>query len=427
MKTSSFATSPAASDTLGKPPANGIHVWDVATGEIRRQFFTGAEKPSCLALSEDGRWLAARIGGSLLPGGSIRIWDLRIGETLGDDLPSHMTDIATTLYSPDGRTIVTAGRDGTIRVWEASTGRQMKVLRHERIVNAVSVSPDGALIASSSLDNTVRLWETATGKELHRFPGHGETGGQRAVAFSSDGERFASWGDDLILRVRDVKTGVVVSERHVHPREIPPPDENEDAARRAERLSSQVGMISQVLFSADAQRLAIQLRAGKTYLFDGMTGEELDVLELPDGRVFGFGLALSPDGTRLATSAQQQVAAGNPPAVRGPGAPRNGRQIIRVREIATDTEVFQVALPEWGLGPIAFSADGRHLGIAIRGPPFKVRVLDAATGAVSAEFDGSRQRPESLAFSPDGKRLACGLSDGTALIWDLSTIPAPQP
>jgi WD40 repeat protein len=186
-------------------------------------------------------------------------------------------------------------------------------------------------------------------------------------------------------------------------------------------------MIRDVVFSADGKRLAFGLSARTTSVFDVMSGDELHVLESRDGSGFGIEMAVSPDGTRVVTRAREQLAAANPAGARVLEALRNERQIIRVREVATGAELFQVAFPQWALGPIAFSADGRRIGIASRASERKIRVLNASTGAIVAEFDAPRAFPHALAFSPDDQRLACGLVDGTALIWDLSEIPAPTP
>ena len=74
--------------------------------------------------------------------------------------------------SADGKTLFSAGSDGTIRTWETLTGKEQRCLEgHLGPVVSLVLSPDGKLLASGSSDQTVRLWEVATGKELLRFPG----------------------------------------------------------------------------------------------------------------------------------------------------------------------------------------------------------------------------------------------------------------
>ena len=73
-------------------------------------------------------------------------------------------------FSPDGARIVTASGDGTARLWDATTGQELAVLRgHEDEVNSASFSPDGARIVTASDDRTTRLWDATTGQELARI------------------------------------------------------------------------------------------------------------------------------------------------------------------------------------------------------------------------------------------------------------------
>lgn len=76
-------------------------------------------------------------------------------------------------FSPDGQTIVTAGNDGTVRLWNTSDNKLLYTLiGHTEYINHTIFSSDGHLLATASFDNTARLWQGSTGKLLHTFEGH---------------------------------------------------------------------------------------------------------------------------------------------------------------------------------------------------------------------------------------------------------------
>jgi len=76
--------------------------------------------------------------------------------------PSLMTDPANSLL--DGKPVVSASGDETVRLWGAATGAAHRTLEgHSSTVWAVAFSPDGKLVASASADKTVRLWDVVTG------------------------------------------------------------------------------------------------------------------------------------------------------------------------------------------------------------------------------------------------------------------------
>jgi WD40 repeat protein len=66
-------------------------------------------------------------------------------------------------FSPDGQRLATGSMDTLVRLWDASSGREMLTLRgHGRGVRSVAFSPDGIHIASGSLDGTAKIWTAAT-------------------------------------------------------------------------------------------------------------------------------------------------------------------------------------------------------------------------------------------------------------------------
>jgi WD40 repeat protein len=70
------------------------------------------------------------------------------------------------VFSPDSRTLATAGQDRLVRLWDVNTGQGRALAGHEGAVEAVAFSPDGRLVVSSSQDRTIRLWEDGLPEDL---------------------------------------------------------------------------------------------------------------------------------------------------------------------------------------------------------------------------------------------------------------------
>ena len=108
-------------------------------------------------------------------------------------------------FSPDGLQVVTGTADGTVHLWEAESGRELRRFKpHTSMVNAVAFSPDGRQVVSGSLDKTVRVWDVQTGAELLRLQDEGWVTG---VAYSPDGSRILSGSSDKSIRLWDASTG----------------------------------------------------------------------------------------------------------------------------------------------------------------------------------------------------------------------------
>ncbi|HET9559988.1 MAG TPA: WD40 repeat domain-containing protein, partial [Actinomycetota bacterium] len=121
-------------------------------------------------------------------------------------LLGHGGDVSRASFSPDGRRIVTASQDTTVRTWEAETGTELRVLRgHGNWVWRASFSPDGERIVSASQDGTARLWSSATGEALAVLEGHG--GPVRTACFDASGSLVVTASDDGTARIWDGRTG----------------------------------------------------------------------------------------------------------------------------------------------------------------------------------------------------------------------------
>jgi WD40 repeat protein len=143
-----------------------VVLWDAGTGEARAKL-TGRPTPVyCVAFSPDGKRLAAATAAAqktyTQDAGEIAVWDLETNQTVLT-LRGRAGDVLAVTYSPDGKRLVSAGWDGTVKIWEPTTGQEILTLYegHLNAVNALAFSPDGGRLASASSDGTVILWNGA--------------------------------------------------------------------------------------------------------------------------------------------------------------------------------------------------------------------------------------------------------------------------
>ena len=121
-------------------------------------------------------------------------------------LEGHRDYIATVGFSPDRERVVTAGWDGTARVWDATTGKELAVLTgHELRVNLAVFSPDGLRVATAGSDGTARIWDAQSGAQEILLVGH--EGQVLDVEFSSQGGMLLTRGGDHTVRLWDTWLG----------------------------------------------------------------------------------------------------------------------------------------------------------------------------------------------------------------------------
>ena len=139
-----------AGDRLVSARGPQMNVWDLRARQIQRVVFGHREAVTCLAFSEDGKWLAT--GSEDL---SAKIWDVsdwRVVHTLrGHSRTEGFRGVSTVAFSPDGTRLVSGGRDKIIKVWSVASGLELVELRmHSWYVNGLAFSPDGRQLASAS-------------------------------------------------------------------------------------------------------------------------------------------------------------------------------------------------------------------------------------------------------------------------------------
>jgi len=380
-------------DRLASAGGDGtIKIWNSTTGTVVHAFPAHQGAVISVVFHPDGRHLASR-GADL----KVKIWDLTAtGQAMfteSCDATRKFGTAYTIAFSPDGRQLA-AGSDGAVRVWDWKNRQLLQSLPgHNFHSIPVAFSGDGRL-ATGSFREPLRIWNPQTAQLLRTVPAHRHPIG--ALAFSPDGNWLASASFDRTVKLSDSRTGAVLHTFDLH-----------------------TGNVECVAFSRNGRRLASGGEDKTVRVWDATTGREVLGLH---GHTDRCGcVAFSPDGQRLASASSDGTIRfwdGTP--LRGD---ERGQEALTFAE--HNDEIRSVAFSPTPLRP---GESGRVEGsvVASAGHEGLVKVWDAQSGRVSAEFSGHEQLSGlrgvvfCVAWRPKGDRIASAGID-TVRVWDVRT------
>jgi WD40 repeat protein len=373
---------------------DGVTLWDWRTGERRHVLDVGVSCPKALVFTEEGAALA--VGSE---DGVIRRFDVESGGPRGA-LPPLVQEsgVWTLALSPDGTVLAAGCEDGRIHLWGHTSGVLLRTLEgHEDAV--LSLAWDGdALLASAGRDGSVRLWSSEEpswslpdgglpllGEEEDEEPAEDEDThvhffeehevGVTALAFHPGGGLLVSADASGHLKLRDLASGDEPGDLHAHE-----------------------GEVSCVGFSPDGSLLVTASAAGGVRVFELGSGEERGHGTHP-GRVVA--LAFHPTKPMLFTGGGGTVlfwdvrrGAQGRPLHEVPGE-------VTALAMRSDAGLLAVASSFGSIASISFALFG--------------------DGEPERRWTLPDTRVHSLAFSPDGSRLAVGLADGRVQLWEVAS------
>jgi WD40 repeat protein/serine/threonine protein kinase/tetratricopeptide (TPR) repeat protein len=360
-----------------------------------------------VAVSSDGRWLAVACNGDDF---TVQLWDSRSNQ-LVHILRGHKQVIQAVAFHPDNRRLASISWDGTTRMWDAESAKEIGLLRgrdwgrslsfstdgrwmaggsgngdvavwdaaslqprwsvkgHHNWVDGVAFSPDGQFLASVGREGTAKLWDMATGEHLRSFWGHRWQA--MSVAFSPDGRHLATGGEDETVRLWDVASGQLLAS-----------------------FAGHTGKVCRVAFSPDGRLAASGSYDSTVRLWDVAALRELRVLRGHAHEVRG--VAFFPDGRRLASCAWSHD--------------------VKIWDLAETPGEKRPSFATESVRAATFSPNGRRLAVGDFGGT--VYILDSATLKLLHQFHGHTRAIHQLAFHRGGRQLASAGEDGKLVVWD---------
>ncbi len=353
-----------------------VKLWDISRhDEPIDQFTTGSGTTTLQALehSPDGRYLAAADRDH-----KVHLWEVASRSIIR--LPDDLLMNGGLAFTPDGRRLITVNTEGRVKVWEAATRQLIASFRADirAVGDRAAFSRNRRFLALGCEDGMVKVIRTEPLEEFRTLEAHvGEVTG---VAFGAGDERLASAGDDLTVKIWDLRTGQQALSLDI-------------VTRRANALA----------FNPDGQRLAVGSADGVVQILDGtplagLASESLLTLAGHEHAVVEIAYRL--DGRRLASASRDGTA-----KVWDADA---GQCLVTFRNHQT------------GLTSVDWSPDGRW--VASASWDGTVRVWDPSTGGeVLPALDAKAGPVYGIAFNRNGGILASSHHDGTVRVWDMAT------
>jgi len=366
-----------------------IKRWDIATGKALWAFTNDSQDAyarfTAMVLSPDGRFVVSGMrshaqvemadgtrADAKSAGAVMLVLDAADGRRLRafNDGGGWVEALAV---CPDGRHVISADHQDGAKMWDFTTGRQVKAFSGEGVSTA-AVSPDGSYALFGGV-MTIRLWDIGAAREIRTFTGH--NGWLRSVAFSPDGRHALSGSDDNMPRLWDVASGKVLRSFGGYARQV-----------------------AAVAAGTTGHTLLIAQNAGLLSIWDVPTGSQTKTM----AHTLGVSAAtLSRDG--------KYAAAG------GWNFPESA-STVKLWDVATGGELGKLTRPgasQWAR-PAAITSDNRNILWSV-GPT--LLLSEVATGKVVRTFSGHEGEIEAAALSDNGA-YALSRDALSVKIWDVA-------
>lgn len=273
------------------------------------------------------------------------------------------------IICPDGITLISGGKDGTIKLWDLKRGVLLNTLTgHTNSVDAVAIASDSRFLATGSSDSTIKLWNLETGELLHTFSGHSNS--VKSLAISPDGNLLASSSYDKSIKLWDITANKLI--------------------RTLQGVSS---LASSLTFSPSRDRRI--LTAG-----------------LVEGRILQWNLDKDswPSTVLWNTQKVESLVISSDCKILIVG---DALGSIRIVKLDMGVDILSFPSEQGSIFSVAISPDGKTFLSAGE----DIRLWDLESRKLLQTFSEHSEKVCSVVFSPNGDAFASSSNDGTIKIW----------
>ncbi len=352
--------------------------------------------------------------------GTVRVWE-RAGTSVARAAPAvtagHQREAAKLAFASDGSRFASVGEEGVIRVRDRVDGDELLLRGHQGAVRGLVFDAAGKRLASAGNDGTVRIWDAHTGREIVVLRGH--RGAIWSIAFDAAG-RLATGGEDGTVRLwnlaRASEDAVIPAHDDTVKRLAFSPDgrlatASDDGTVKVWKdlgrtnplvLRGHDGSVETLAFSADGRNVASGGQDGVIRIWS--VDSTLDPLTLRGHHGVVWDVAYDPDvPTRLASTGSDGT--------------------IRFWDVTGPGDPIVLRGHSGRVAPVEFSGDGQR--VVTGGRDATVRIWKSIGDASPIILRGHEGEVWDATFSPDGRRVASSAADGTVRVWNATGDGAP--